>query len=478
MDAFLQLVLSPFAWLMTFFHNTLGSYGLAMIFFALVVKVILFPLSLKGKRSMIQMTMLSGQMQKIQTQYARNREKMNEELQKLYAKEKVKPMSGCLWTMIPVIILIPLYALVRRPFHYIMFQTKESMVAIADTLGFTVNGVAPTVENISSGYNELTVAGMITEDNLSAVKAAADGVAAGLGENVLNLNFSFLGLDLSQIPNWKIWEGPFTWGVIGLFLIPIIATGMNYLSMVITQKTNSLNKQTQQSGQMAAQMKIMTFTMPIMSLFFCFVMPAAMGIYWIVNSVLTMVQELICNRLLRKDYARAAAAKAEQERLEKEEEKRKRREAAERRAQAIEEAKLNKGKKKKPVEKPEKKKPATTDAGRIGMRPYARGRSYDPDRYGGVTPYRDPNNPVDEQAISKALQAKSERLEEQAVSDEADALIVEELAQEIEASQSEQEHQAGQETERSEQALGEDTQEAEQSPESDQAEDTEKKTEN
>lgn len=403
--SFSQIVLTPFSWLLTFFHDTFGNYGIALILFAIIVKAILFPFSLKGKRSMIQMNLIQGKVQQIQEQYAKNREKMNEEIQKLYAKENVKPMSGCLWSFIPILVLWPLYAIIRRPLYYMMGQTAESIQAITETLGYTASG--------SSAYSELYMASWINSDNLSAVKDAANGVAAGLGDKLFVINFKFLGLDLSQIAQWKIWNFDiYSWATIGLFLLPIISAGLGLLMSWISQKTNAMNSK-QENQKMNSQMRTMMLFSPLISLWIGYAMPAGLCVYWIINNILSIVQEIISGKILKKDYEKAAAARAEQERLEKEEEKRKRREAAERRARAIEDAKNNKGKK-KPVEKPEKKKDRTTDVGRIGMRPYARGRSYDPDRYGGVTPYQDPGAPIDEEAVAKALAAKGVQPEEEA----------------------------------------------------------------
>ena len=115
---FAQIILSPLVWLLAFFYNFFGSYGIALILFAVVVKLILFPFALKGKRSMIQMNMLQGKMQKLQKQYGRDRERYNLEVQKLYEREKVNPMGGCLWSFLPLLILIPLYAIIRQPIKY------------------------------------------------------------------------------------------------------------------------------------------------------------------------------------------------------------------------------------------------------------------------------------------------------------------------------------------------------------------------
>ena len=102
----------PFAWLTRQFYELTGSYGVALILFTLVVKLVLLPFMMKSKRSMIRMNMVSGQLQEIQKRYANNREKMAEEQQRLYQENGINPMSGCLWSFIPMPILIARYALI------------------------------------------------------------------------------------------------------------------------------------------------------------------------------------------------------------------------------------------------------------------------------------------------------------------------------------------------------------------------------
>lgn len=396
---FSQIILTPFSWLLTFFHDTFGNYGIALILFAVIVKLILFPFSLKGKRSMIQMNLIQGQVQKIQKQYANNKEKMNEEVQKLYAKENVKPMSGCLWSFIPLLILWPLYAIIRRPLYHMMGQSNDAIQAITEALNFTAGS------GTSSAYSELYMASMINDSNIEGLRGVVNEVSAGLGDKLFTMNFQFLGMDMSQIAQWKIWDvEPLTMAAVGLFLLPIISAGLSVVMSIVSQRTNNMNKK-QANNQINSQMKSMMLIMPLMSLWIGYAMPAALCIYWIINNVLSIGQEWISGRILRKDYERAAAEREKREQMEKEEEKRKKREAAERRAKAIEDAKNNKGKKKKPVVEKSEKKDRTTDVGRIGMRPYARGRAYDPDRFGGVTPYMDPGAPIDEKAVEEALLA-------------------------------------------------------------------------
>ena len=409
---FSQIILTPFSWLLKFFES-FSNYGVALILFAIVVKLILFPFSMKSKRSMIQMNLIQGKVQQIQKQYARNREKMNEEIQKLYAKENVNPMGGCLWSMIPLFILWPLYAIIRRPLYHLMHLSEEAIEAVSTVLGYSAENAGRT-----AAYSELYMANMMNEGNIDALRSAVDGVSAGMGDKLFIVDFNFLGMNLADIAQWKIWDfDVYNWGTIGLFLLPIISAVLSLLMSKVSQATNAMSKQ-QAATQQNSQMKTMMILFPLMSLWIGYAMPAGLCVYWIINSLTSMLQEFISGKMLKKDYEKAAALRAEQEQKEKEEEKRKRREAAERRAKAIEEAKNNKGKKKKPaVESSEKKKERTTDVGRIGMRPYARGRAYDPERFGGVTPYQDPGAPIDEEAVAAALVAKG-ALEEKLVAEE------------------------------------------------------------
>ncbi len=391
----MELILKPFAWLFLALYNGLNSYGLALIVFAFLIKLVLFPLNLKGKRSMIGMNMLQGKMQQLQKECGKDKTRYNQEVQRLYEKEKINPMGGCLWTMLPLPIMIGLYYVIRQPLQYFMEISSD----LIDTVG-KVLGIANT-----GAYPQIAMAKAMGEPGmLDAVKEVL--VAAGAAvDKLFVMDFSFLGLDLSQTPQWKFWEvGSFSWAYIGLFVIPFISAGLGFVSSRVSMKTNKMNNKQPTNSQADAMSKQMLFMMPIMSLWIGFVMPAGLGIYWMATNILTILQEMIAAKLLKKDYEKAHARQAEQERLEKEEEKKKKAEIAARRVQQAEEAKLNKGKK-KPVT--EKKKPTTSEAGRIGMRAYARGRSYEANRYGEVTEYHDPSVPVDEAAVEAALGAKT-----------------------------------------------------------------------
>lgn len=433
---FAQIILSPFVWLLTVFYNLFGSYGLALIFFAIVVKLILFPFSLKGKRSMIQMNMLSDKMQKLQKQYGKDKERYNLELQKLYEKEKVNPMSGCLWSFVPLLILFPLYAIIRQPLKYMMGVNSQDLLnAVANAVQWNsaaldmgwIKEAADSFAN--TGYNQLYLASLITPENLASVQAAV-GEA---GSKVFSINFDFLGLiDLSQTPQLKFWTIS---GGFGLFLLPVISAASGFVFSLISMKTNSVNQKSAQAANNATA-KSMLIVSPLMSLWIGFAMPAALCVYWIANNLLSMLQEFLCGKLLKKDYEKAAAQQAERERQEKEEEKERRRLAAEERARRLEEEKQNKGRKKKaekkPAEEEEKIPGAVKEASRVGMRQYARGRAYDPYRYSaeGPTAYPGAAPVFQKKEDTRALEKESDELEQVALEQAADEAIVEAIREE------------------------------------------------
>ena len=412
------IILQPFAWLLLFFYNLFSSYGVALILFAIVVKLILFPVTLKQKKSMIQTTMLSGKMQQLQKQYGKDKERYNLEIQKLYEREKVNPMGGCLWSLIPMIVLIALYGIIREPLTYFMSMSAQQIQTLADQLnwpevavasGWMTQGAMDKLrEQLADGkitglfqngaYNQLYLLSLVNQENLASLQATAGA------DKLFVLNFQFLGLDLSQIPQWKLWQVGINPGSIGLFILPLISTAVSFLSMKVSMATNQMNKQ-EKNAQMDQTNKMMMWMMPLMSLWIGFTVPAGLSIYWIAQYFVTMGQEVICGKMLKKDYEAAREAAAKREAEEKEEEKRRKEEARLERQRRIEEEKKNRGKKKpqKKDSEPEQEGVNKADS-REGIRAYARGRAYIPNRYGGVTPYTDPNKLF--HAIQEAEAAK------------------------------------------------------------------------
>lgn len=374
----------PFAWLVRFFYGLTGSYGFALILFTLVIKLIMLPFQMKSKKSMLRMSRMSGKMQEIQKKYANNQMKMNEELQKFYEEEGVNPMSGCLWSFLPLPILLALYSIIRQPITHFMMLGQDvlhSLINTAYDAGISMENIVRMAEDGTmaldkSGLPQLMPYGQINLAN--ALRTQLPSAVSGL-ENWIDLDYSFLGLDLAKNPWDAVKAFAPTWAVIGLILIPILAGGSQFLMSRVTMK------QQPQEGTAAASTRSMMYMMPLFSVYIAFIMPAALGVYWIAQSVFSLIQEILMGKFYNKkleeeENARYEARQADrqkrieegrrqQEEQRKQQQKKQSLKEKQRAAQSAKAAKAARAGK------------ATTEAGRVGNRPYARGRAYREDRY-------------------------------------------------------------------------------------------------
>ena len=372
----------PFAWLVRLFYNLTNSYGVALILFTLVIKLIMLPFQMKSKKSMMRMSRVSGQMQELQKRYAKNQAKLQEEMQKLYEEEGVNPMSGCLWSFIPFPILIALYSIIRQPITHFMMLSKDvlqTVVQSAADAGVNLTNIvmmdkATGTPALKDGLYQLASYGQI-----NLVKAVQE-MGLSTPEGWFDLNYNFLGLDLTATPCEYVKSFTFTWAVIGVILIPILAGLSQFVFSKLTMKT-----QPQADAAGGASMKSMMYMMPLMSVYIAFIMPAALGVYWIAQSVFSLIQEAILNKtfsakLSEEEEARFQARQADRQRRMEEarvqEQQRKQEEQKKKtlreKQQAAQAAKAVKA---------AKAATSTTEAGRVGDRPYARGRAYKADRY-------------------------------------------------------------------------------------------------
>lgn len=372
----------PFAWLVRLFYNLTNSYGVALILFTLVIKLIMLPFQMKSKKSMMRMSRVSGQMQELQKRYAKNQAKLQEEMQKLYEEEGVNPMSGCLWSFLPFPILIALYSIIRQPITHFMMLSKDvlqTVVQSAADAGVNLTNIvmmdkATGTPALKDGLYQLASYGQI-----NLVKAVQE-MGLSTPDGWFNVNYKFLGLDLTATPWEYVKSFTFTWAVIGVILIPILAGLSQFVFSKLTMKT-----QTQADAAGGASMKSMMYMMPLFSVYIAFVMPAALGVYWIAQSVFSLIQEAILNKTLSakmeaEEEARFQARQADrQKRMEEARIQERQRQQDEQKKQTLRE-KQQAAQAAKAV-KAAKAATSTTEAGRVGDRPYARGRAYKADRY-------------------------------------------------------------------------------------------------
>ena len=393
-----DIIRVPFGYLLDWLYTFTNNYGLALILFSLIVKLVLLPMSVKSKKSMLKMSRLSPQVKALEAKYGDDKQKYQLAVQQMYKEEGVSMGGGCLWSFIPLLILLPLYNVIREPITYMMHNSRsisEAIVAFLQASG----------ENLGKNayYAQLAAAGHIG-DYMEELKS----LAVTANANLQAMNFQFLGIDLAAIPTFRFWdcEG---WSEIGLFLIPVVSAGLQAVSMWISQKmnnqvaTNADGEQDADAAKTANQTNAtMMLMMPLMSLWIGFSMPAAISIYWIAQAVFGAVQDYFLTKHYRKVYDEEDAVKQEIAAKRRAEEAEKERQRALRREQnpdgitdnvskkkirqqekeAAEKAAKAYEARKNPVQESEEKKPLSGDP----ERPYSRGRAYDPAHYGRKRP--------------------------------------------------------------------------------------------
>ena len=403
-----DLIRVPFGWLLGFLYDLTSNYGFAMIIFALIVQAVLTPINAKSKKSMMKMSRLQPRIQEIQRKYANDQQKQNEEIQKLQREEGASMgMGGCLWAFIPLLILIPLFTVIREPINYILSESLENTELIIETL----KGLAPEKFSGNQYYHQVTAAGLISS-YAEELRAAVPGISEATLEGI---NFNFFGIDLGAIPQFNIFAETWAWdwAHIGLFLIPIVSGASQVLQMWISQKGNEsviTNEKGVQDAEMAKNSqtaqsnKMMMWMMPIMSLWIGFTVSAGLSVYWFIGGLFRMVSDPIMTKRYRKLYDQEDAERLkramEQEALEAEKE----RVRAERRAanpegqtqntskkklqkqQQLEEAAAKAAAKKeydarRGVAVEEETETVTALSG-IADRPFCKGRNYNPNHYG------------------------------------------------------------------------------------------------
>ena len=350
----------PFAWLTRLFYTWTGSYGVALILFTLMVKLVILPFQLKSKKSMLRMGRMNGKVEEIKKKYPNNQQRQQQEIADLYAREGVNPMSGCLWSFLPFPILIALYYIIRTPLRYFMSLSNEIIAKITElavSLGY-VSGASGQ----AAAYDQIYLAKFIHEH-----WAEFDGKFPGL----IDLNYHFLGMDLSNVPKDLFGQFPSGgWAVIGLMIMPLISAALQFLMTQISMKSNG-------NANMNGSSKAMLYMMPLMTVWMGYILPAALCVYWIANAAFSCLQELLLNK---KFNAILDREETDKERQKREARYNKMQAARENYNRQLEEAK---GAKKPQPQQAKKKKSGegTTDAGKVGGRPYARGRAYREDHY-------------------------------------------------------------------------------------------------
>ncbi|MBQ8003938.1 MAG: YidC/Oxa1 family membrane protein insertase, partial [Oscillospiraceae bacterium] len=260
------LIVEPFGWLLKMCYNLVGNYGVAIIIFTILSKLVMLPFQMKSKKSMMDMQRLQPKLAALEKKYKDDKERYALETQKLYKKEGVSMFGGCLPMLITLPIMFGLYSVVRQPLTYIFDITPEQISALGTA--FAEAGAKITA---TDGY-------MLQIDVAKYLSSYPD-IVANIAPNLVDLDFNFLGINLSEIPNFKY--------ITVLWARPVLSGATAWLSNFFIRKGQG-KPMTEQAAQTNGMMNWM---MPLMSVWIAFMVPASLGLYWIISNVISAIQE-------------------------------------------------------------------------------------------------------------------------------------------------------------------------------------------
>mgnify|MGYP004537523289 FL=1 len=295
-----------FGYLLNIIYELIKNYGLAIILFSILLKLILLPLTIKQQKSMKKSQKVQGKVKEIQDKYKNNPEKMNQEIMDLYKRENLSPFSGCLSSIIQIVLLFGMFYLVRSPLTYMKKMDKDTITKFKDQI------VLEQGENsVSATYPEISIIKYINnkinnkEETVGQEETNQNSESEEQVEKLdikedLYINMNFLGLDLSSIPGEN-------YGDLKVFIIPILYIISSLVSIKLTQaqtekmmqKDNKKAENKEEEPDMTAQMnKSMVWMMPILAVSVSLVAPLGLALYWLVNNILMIGERIVIDKFV------------------------------------------------------------------------------------------------------------------------------------------------------------------------------------
>ena len=266
---------NTFGLFLNFLYNLVNNYGLAIVIFSVCIKLILFPVSIKQQKTLKKSAKVQAKMKELQNKYSNNPEKLNQEVMELYKTEKMSPFSGCLSSIVQILLLLSVFYLVRSPLTYM----KKVEPAVIETYKQQLSE-----ESKKTAYPEIAIIQQF-----------------GSQDEKVNVNMNLFGLDLSLIPtsDFKNYKA---------FIIPALYVLTTFISMKLTNNMQRLNSKKDENeniennaekDEMDAVLqanKSMNLMMPFMSIAIAIAAPLGLALYWLTNNILMIIERLIMNK--------------------------------------------------------------------------------------------------------------------------------------------------------------------------------------
>lgn len=271
----IQAIASVLGYIIRFFYDLVGqNYFITILIFTLFTKVVLFPLAWIQIKSMEKMNKMSVKQKEIQDKYKNDKEKQTQELMNLYKENKVNPLSGCLPLIIQIPIIFAMFYIVKQPLTYIVQTPQEEIKTYTQQL--------------------------LNKEDVNEKEMQANELLIAKEHNLINMQV-IPGINLGDVPSNVFSKDENKKASPISLAIPILTFIVSFLLNKYSQKN------TQQTPEQAEMQKTTNLLMPLMSAFFSYAMPLALGVYWLFGSMLQFVQQFIINKIVKKDKEKILA---------------------------------------------------------------------------------------------------------------------------------------------------------------------------
>ena len=277
MNVLFDFIGSIFGYLLYGAYKIVPNFAIAILLFTVFLRIIQFPFQIKSQKSMAGNARLQKKQMELQERYGKDKEKYNEELSKLYEKENVNPMGGCLTSFVPMLLLLGVYGTIRSPLTNTLHIASDK---VQEALNY-FKGLPVIGANVNQYYGEVEL--------LSNFASIRDNLTCFSAEDIAKIEdfsngFTFLGLNLLDTPSAH--------GIMSAFiLVPVLCFLTSFGSSMISMK---INGNTMQQGQ--GCMKFMFVLLPLWSAWLAYSIPSAVGLYWIYSNLIGLVSTFILHK--------------------------------------------------------------------------------------------------------------------------------------------------------------------------------------
>ena len=299
-----------FGYLLNWLYDIFNNYGIAILIFSVVLRIILIPITIKQQKSMKKSAKLQTEMSEIQKKYKNNPEKLNQETIDLYKREKMSPFSGCLSSVLQLIIILSVFWLVSQPLTYMKKIDKDLIEKYSTEMkesGYNSNNSyvqIATIDYAETKYQEITK--QLEQDE---VENREELVKKQEEYNKLRLNMNFLGIDLSKVPtqslnDWRVYVIPILYVLTSIISIKITTStqkNKQNKDIVVSENEKNNEEEVDPTEQMQQMSKSMMYMMPAMSVMIAIIAPLGLALYWLMSNILMIIERLIINKFMKKD---------------------------------------------------------------------------------------------------------------------------------------------------------------------------------